>query len=478
MITFNQTVGLDKNAIFVLKIELDSQTFYFSNAEDKITLSSIDFDGKVILSDNGLSSLIKEIDCTRGGTLGQVGYFDFSLSRYTDFSGFSDFFDDFFPNNSVYLSGRFVHIGVVWSGATTTSEITWLRKFVIRNYNYNNDFMNFNCDEYTQIYQKRLPYYKVQTKEDNGVSYFADAPEYSIDEIIPIVYGSFATENFEYSDFLLSPALLINKREFEYLVSSHPCHTVCNSATGGAGGVRLYQYVKGADSAMTIEGVSGKTSLTNTERGHIVKLNTNGSAVWGELILQLKKYLDGSFQFDVSVASVDFAGTDIDNLSDSDSSSFASVGIDETAALQLNTDTNGMEIGNLTYSGDSSVSFNILWNSSDSNTQYIQLSYYHPELGVNSGFAPDPLNDSTNSTQKTSTFNFGDGTHGDTWGSNPKKWQNWQIWSIEELQRLLFCIYNKNTSTASIKVYNAYLKITDISVYFRIKGGARRTLWS
>lgn len=466
MISYNMTAGEDNQVIWFVKITLDNivlRACDYGNSDLSLTNTW----SSNIIKYNSMDSINESIDLEYGGSTGLLTNVQFEIIRRSDVSGIEDFFNSFAPATSKpFLTSRRVEIGIGWDGITSDSQITWVYDFYIEDYSYDYSSIKLFCIEFAELESKELPPYEVQKDFANGISYFPDAPDGSIGKEIPIIYGDFSQLDLNYTIYNLTPAILINKREHEYLISSHKCKEV-------SAGPYVYEDINNGDSVMLMRGKAGKTTVTNELSGHKIKLNTDGSEVRGDLILQPQSYLKGNFVFDGSVPSVDFNGTNLENATDKDNLSFATLGINETAAFQLNTDISDIDLGSLTYSGDSSVTFNVLWSSSDSNTQNIQVSCYHPVMGVNSGFFPDPLNDSTNGTIKLSTFNFGDGTHGGSWGSNPKKWQDWPIWSIEELQRILFIAYNKNTSTASIKIFNAYLKITDIMVYFRLKGRAK-----
>ena len=145
MLTLNDTALEDNQIIWIVKITISSSAvFYFSTADDKITLSGTDFDGKVIFKDengNHISEIGKEMELTGG--VGNRGNCSLSLSNYNEYTGTSDFFNSFYPATSGnYLSGRKVEIGLLWEGATTTGEITYFGEYYIDGYAYNDSIIN------------------------------------------------------------------------------------------------------------------------------------------------------------------------------------------------------------------------------------------------------------------------------------------------------------------------------------------------
>jgi hypothetical protein len=96
MLTAPMTIGDDDEIIWVVKLYTGSSWMYFSTEVDKITLSGIDFDGKVLFKD-GMESISEEVDITMGGNIGTVSNFKFSIARYNSYTGSSNFHEDFYP---------------------------------------------------------------------------------------------------------------------------------------------------------------------------------------------------------------------------------------------------------------------------------------------------------------------------------------------------------------------------------------------
>lgn len=246
MLILNDTALSDNQAIWVIRIDTDTP-ICLSTAVDKITLSGIDYDGKVILKDS-LSDGGKTIDFSYGGGIGSVGSFEFSIARYNLNSLTDGFFNEFYPTIESgpvvmpYLIARAVSVGIVWEGATTEAEITWLFYGYIDDYSYDSDKITLSCLEYAELENVELPYYKVQKDFDNGISYFPEAPEENIGKSIPIVYGDLSQSEslLPYVDKFL-PVVRVGENKF--VISSHKNY---NSYVGSVDD-RLFEYISEYD---------------------------------------------------------------------------------------------------------------------------------------------------------------------------------------------------------------------------------------
>lgn len=246
MITLNQTAGYDNEAIFVFKFTFDTTVAYLSTKD--ITLDSTNYDGAAILH-NSISAITETNNLIRGGGICEVGSLSLSIINKSDNASFSDFFDSFYPNNSVYQANREVDIGIVWDGATTESQITWLQTMLISEYSYDTS-LHFSLVSYTEADNPSLPYYTVQEDYDNGVSYFPKAPDESMGVPIPIVYGDFNIETIRGDTSYnipqaepCSPIVIIDDDtgtdlNYKFIVASHSIKgynyrpTVCYSQSG------------------------------------------------------------------------------------------------------------------------------------------------------------------------------------------------------------------------------------------------------
>lgn len=441
MLTPNQTVLTDNKSILVFKIDLEADGFmYFSDTIDKITLDGIDFDGKVIFK-NSISEIREYIDVSLGGGIGSVGNFSFSIARYNSYSGASNFHEDFYPaDGKPLLTSKTVDVGIVWEGATTLAEITWLKSYFIQDHSWTNDSLDLTCIEFDELAATELPYYRIQDEIENEISYYTDIDDETRGKVLPLVYGEYNTINREYSEFSLAPAIRANKG-FQFILASHLCHTV-DSTTG------LYQYIEDANALLRIYG-AGITSV-NKWNLHYTELATGRyNNLYAELIIQ-PKFIATDYVF-----SAPLDASNAGNMMDGGATSYMLLQPNETVALVLpaNLPTNlfGETDGSL-----ASVSMNVKWASNTANQAGIRLKFFHPELEIES----QAVQNDTTTTDKDTAFQFGDGTtviaKKDTSNAN---------WNIDELQKLYYCI--QNTGTQAVKIYNVYLKFNQFK-YFEV----------
>ena len=454
MITTSMTQGYDNDLILVAKINLDSEIMYFSDCEDKITLSGIDFDGKVILN-NSISEATKDIDVINGGTIGQVGNLDLALARYTSYNNgtttFNNFFNDFYPATSKpLLTSKTVDIGVVWSGATATSEITWMYQFYIEDYSWDDHALYLSCIEYDELVAKQLPYYVIQNENDNGVGYFATASESDLGQVLPLLYGDFAYLNLDYEDYRLAPTIRSGVGH-TYKASSHICKEVDS-------GDKLYLYVDKVKTMMQLS-VTSPTN-TNTRAGHSILLTARKAKITGEIKIIPRAYLESPY-----------GGTDLNNCIDKDASTYGTIGVNTTSAFKFGTDFSRNELGE--FSGITAEnSFVVMWDANGGNVDF-QIKYYHPQMGVNSGYSSRIASASRSGTNYTEIYSFGDGNY--DYGSNPKKWADTAEWDESELQVLHFDVLNQATSTGSMRVKHLYFHLQNIAAFFAPEVSGRRS---
>ena len=278
MITLNDTPTTDKDVIWIIEIEDDSKTYYLSSQD--ITLSGQAYDGQTIKKDS-IGDSTKDVNISEGGGIGSVGNFSFSIADKSANSDWNALFDDFYPNNSTYLTGRKVKFGLVWVGATTQAEITWLHLYEIEGIDWETA-LNIFCVEWAEAESKDLPPYEVQQSHDNGISYFPNALKESYGTPIPIVYGKFplaTVANIRQYDFSLAPTVPIDKLQLKFIVACHKCDSFGTGAT--------YKYFPSVEGYFLLTGKKtdsggGLTSVessSNTNAGcHSILLNEGGIA--------------------------------------------------------------------------------------------------------------------------------------------------------------------------------------------------------
>lgn len=459
MYTLAMTAGEDKDLILIVRINLDTEYMYFSDTTNQITLSGTVFDGKVI-SKNSISEATKDVDVTLGGTIGQVGSWRLSLARYTSYTNgattFDDFFNDFAPATSKpVLTSKTVDVGVVWAGATLTSEITWLYQFYIENYDWTTSALNLECIEYDELVSTQVPYYVLQNEFDNGISYFTNASEDSYGQAIPIVYGDFTNVDLSYTKIQLVPTVRIDKKDSIFLISSHILHTV-NPVTS------VYRYLENAGTVLALLGVS--SSIANTRAGHKITLDSDGSLVYGTLYLQPKLHTN-YVNTDGDAWDYTEGGTNKEYAFDDSSTSYCELIPNREFAVKMGTSLSQSELGVLGgWSTANDVGMYIEYDTTD--TAYPRVKYYHPTMGVNSGYSPlvaEP--GAVNGTGLTINYYIGNGTGVNVdWSTYPKKHESGIPWTIDELQVLQFHIQNKATSTGNLRIKNIVFRLFNISV--------------
>lgn len=452
MITLSQTAGEDKDLILIVRINLDTEYMYFSDTVDQITLSGIAFDGKVI-SKNSISEATKDVDVTSGGTIGQVGNWNLSLARYTSYNNgtttFDDFFNDFAPATSKpLLTSKTVDVGVVWTGATTTAEITWLYQFYIESYDWTTYSLNLGCIEYDELVATQLPYYVVQKENDNGISYFPDAPDANYGLPIPLMFGDFAYTALEYEMYRLAPTVQISGG-YKFIASSHICKYVEPASY-------LFEYLNPIKTVMRLSSASG-TNI-NSRAGHIIDLANETAPVYGKLYVILRSWLSG--------------GTDINNALDNDINTYGTLNVSTTAKLKFAGNLSEDQLGQL--DGDVTVGqckFNIIWEALSTVSGLLRL--YHPDFINNPLGGYHALSKTvTGSALQTTAYDFGLGNF--MWSSIPAKQTSTPAWSAKELDFVEFHIIN-NATSAQMKIYHCYLEFTDVLKYGRPKTDGLRT---
>lgn len=302
MLTLNDTPLNDNQARFVVKIESDTP-IYLSNYLDGITLSSVLYDGAPLVK-NSLQDNGKSIDISNGGGIGNIQAFQLQIARYQTNTALNDFFNDLFPaTGKQYLIARPISIGFCWEGATTAGEITWFFYGYIDEYSYNADTITLLCLEYAELENIELPPYKLQRENDNGISYFPDAPEDNIGLSLPIIYGDFTLKSGEGTTkniiSPLCPTLLVDETKIKGIVASHECNTSADT----------YQYidslgVKQAIDGFDITAAPAQISVKNNNyagTGYTLLDGDDGSIIGGIIIYPSQKGVlspVGDFTFD------------------------------------------------------------------------------------------------------------------------------------------------------------------------------------
>lgn len=457
-ITLNQTAGNDNAVIWIVKITINPSTiFYFSDADDKITLSGTDFDGKVTFKDS-LQYLDQSIDIAYGGTLGSPGNTSIAIARYNAYTGTSDFFNDFYPATSQnYITGRQVEIGICWTGATATSEITWLYDFYVDSYSYDWNAITLNLYERAILESVECPYFEVQDQYDNGISYFPDVIEKdALGQVLPLVYGDYS--HTAYSELpptsiytgecLGTPCLIVNPDTALTIISYHEISAFNN----------LERWIDGLEVPMKISRASGSTT-TNDKSGARVELMDSGTAIIeGQMLIPLRMKSPDS---DYEVTEV--CNDDVTDYKEMDGDS------SDILALRILGEASTNKIGYFSKTaGDCAVYFALTSNDANNRT-------YDIIMRSNLVSPADEQNTtgthSTGTTKAYHNHNFGADTTGQTENRNSH-------WTIEDLLKIEFIIENTDPDAADkIRVYQAYIVLDNINVYNPVQKGSMGLWW-
>jgi hypothetical protein len=443
MITLSMTAGNDNDAIWIIKITTDNYTYKF--ATDSITLDSNLFDGAVIFKDS-FSDVEKTVNMTGGGSLGQVGNFSFGISRYAGNSLVDGFFNEFYPKTSgEYLSGRLVEVGIVWRGATTEAEITWLEQHIIYGYVYNPNVIFIDCIEIAEIEAVELPYYSVQKDLDNGVSYFEDAPKDNYGATIPIVYGSFNIREREKKEFALSPCLLVDKVLSKFIVSSHPFKTTSLSlVTTDEYSVLLY--VSELDNYLTLYKTGAGDTTASNAIIHTVTMQNALSIIYGAILIPFEAVSSYS---DIQ---------DLGNVLDYDPDTYTEIDAGEIAAFRINEGDISTNFGALGVDNvEAVIGIGFRVSSNDANDRDYIVNYRNLTLDTPASGAGVTFSHTTGTTPAIKAWDFSTDTTG--------KKDTVLPWELSELLNLEFFISNEEATPGDlIRIHQGYILLARIVV--------------
>lgn len=232
--TYDGANSSDSLVIDNIKLRKADNIIYL--ATRNITLDNT-YDGQVLNHDNYLSDILFPSTIQGGGGTGTVTSFSFSISRYVDNDAFNSFFNELYPStDSGYLVSRLIDFGICWVGAEADTDITWLFRGRVIDYNYEQRRLNFTVFQESEISNKEVPYYSVQKDFDNGISYYPDAPKESQQKTIPVCYGDLMGKGPTIWGGLM-PVVRIS--ENKYLITSHETYNYYGLATNSV----LYEQI-------------------------------------------------------------------------------------------------------------------------------------------------------------------------------------------------------------------------------------------
>jgi hypothetical protein len=443
----------DNKAVLVVRIDLDAAGYlYFSDALDKITLSGIDFDGKVIYR-NSISDIQEGCDITQGGGIGSVGNFSFSIARYNSYTGVSNFHEDVYPAaEKPLLTAKTVDVGICWLGATSLSDITWLNRYYIEDHSWDVDKIDLSCVAYDELTPCTLPPYKIQDELDNGISYYEDATDETKENVIPIIYGDFTNINtginFD-SIYDLAPIVKTGKN-LNFKVACHLCHTIDI-------GKYIYEYFDGSTARL---GCSGSSNINTWGQGHSIRIRqtTEGTA---DPIYALAIIQPIDFSSDTPFPGIKYPDT-IPNAYDGDATTYMRLQPGEKVAFTFKGDLSDTDLGytSSTVGINADAFLQAFWKPIDNNvSDQIKIHYYHPQKADFSNLY-ETQNYSSGTAIQHNALAFGQGT-----SAYPQKMDNSDPWGVAEAQSLYMVIEAPSGNPTDILIYNVIMRLSNVGVY-------------
>lgn len=421
-----------------------------------ISLSN-NYSGNILSGDNYISEIPFDSTIKYGGGAGSITSFSFSVSRYVNDTNFDRFFNEFYPaTDGGFIVGRIIDFGIVWSGATTDSEITWLFRGRIIDYNYRQRQLIFSVFQESELTNKEVPYYKIQKDFDNDISYYLNAPEENYSLTLPIVYGSFNVDLFEQNLKKISPSPCVDKRYLVFAQATHKLYTQNSPTYTDA----LYKYISGADTYMVLIPDNGDSENNN----HLSKVKlydvtrTAGQGIKGKLFLIPKS---------IGIIS-DY--NDIENILDSSTSTYITVTDTNELAIKV-AECSTSAVGIL---GQAASDFQVVvsWQSNNGGDRQITVRGYNEALS-----SPAYVGSQTDNTTVTggtwdyTYLNLGNIT---TNKSNPNL-----PYTIEEVSSFSYSFLNSSGSGAvsgDINIRLIYIELSNIIVVGTFKNTNVRPL--
>ena len=448
MITYSQTAGNDNAIIWIIELELSTGNAYFCSGFniDSVTLST-GFESRVYenkLQKGSLTVYEKSLPYDSAGGIGSRGGFAFVIAA---FGGYDH--NDFYPaSGGANILMQPCRIGWIWSGATLTSEITWLVEGEIENFEIRTDGVHIEAVESNALEYLAIPPYKVQKDYDDNFTYYTDAPDEVYGLPIPIVYGNFTSLDPGRGKYRLAPALLVSRERLRFLSTCHKADYTYDDADTK---YTVFKYLDGSGSY--IEMVPGIGSGGNEFNGHYVNLvpagARTGAWVLGNVVLW--KFAAGAFT-DV---------TDVKVLQEKNYNTDLTLNDGESLGIAFSTDFDkSFGIPNINLSD---IELVILWRTTvDGETRSIEIKFYNYVKSGGSGYT-GAIGSATQNDANSYIYTYyqiGNVTDGKSDTNLPWQW--------DELLGLQWVITNNSGSvadTGNIYIKNIYLKINNVVLH-------------
>lgn len=416
MRSLNMTPQDDNKVNYLFRITLDSTVIRL--AINDVTLTN-HWDGKVL----NVSQKQNEVDgntlITSGG-ISVLGQSVLIINSVTDNSNFNSWFNDFYPNNSVYLIGRKVEIGIVWEGATSDSQITWIEEMIILDYSYGGWTSTLVLTSNSEFTNNFLPKFKVQKIYNDGVSYYTK--EDAQDKVLPLVYGEFIDVNGISAlnwETRLAPSILTDARYLQYKFAYHKCHSITSSVD-----CRLYQLLEGISNYMLL------TSYNPTSSTDGIKVNSWKGA-YHELSSLSRTDPDGQILGTLYLLKFSASGRstiyDLSNIQDNDSSNYVVLSPGDRVGVIFEGNVSSSDLGVLSASNNNTrVSASFFPPSANCD---IEMKYYNDNKGYSTG-----VTYTITTSGNPGIYNFGADLSGTDKSAPP--------FTIEELMQYEYTIEN------------------------------------
>ena len=465
MMTFGMTAGNDNAIIWLIEIDTESPIYLCAGHNTASVSLSTGSETRVYsngIQKGSLSVYEQSIPAEQAGGVGSRNGFTFAIANFGSYD-----INDFYPASGGYdVTMKPARLGWIWTGATTTAEITWLYEGFIDNFESRTDAIVFDVTESNDLEILTLPPFKVQKDFNDGHSYFPKAPEESYGLPLPIVYGDFTANEQKRGWIILAPGVVVDMERQTIAGSCHEAHTTYYDDFTL---YRAFTYIAGsADTYMELEPVTGGES--NTPDGHFVYLLPTGTRsltiINGNLTLWNKQ---GGAITDKS---------DIQVLNDKNYQSDLTLGNNEDLGVQFLGDFD-QSFGNPNI-GLTDIQLVVEWKTSvNGERRYLDFKFYNYIKSGGAGYTTATGQDSTTdgTNYKTTYYEIGNVTDGKSNSDLP--------WSWSELLGLQWVI--RNTSGASggvagdVKIKNVYLKVnyivlSNVTIYLpRVTDGGRRS---
>jgi len=408
-----------------IKLRLLDNTVYISTRD--ISLDN-EYSGQIMHNENYLTDIPFESTIEGSGGAGTVTSFSIAISRYISNANFDGFFNEFYPaTDGGIIVGRIIDVGICWVGATADTDITWLFRGRIIDYGYQQRQLNLVVFQESEITDKEVPYYVIQKDNDNGVSYYPYAPDENYGSVLPIVYGSFNIDTFDYDLKRVAPSICVDKRYFTFVQSSHKLYTQNSPIYTNA----LYKYIAGLDtylvlipdnpSASNFNFIS-KTSLLSSSR-------VANELIKGKLFIVPKSI---GYTSDYNT---------IQSILDRDNSTYVTVADTNELSVRTEGEASTGDVGVLGQSSSDCQIF-VSWQSNNGGNRQITLKYWNQGIATPAyGGSTSSTTTQTGGTWVSATHNFGTSTTSKNDSNLP--------WTIEEICNLDFVAANTSGTGAT-----------------------------